>query len=246
MTNVRSWQFWVIIALALATMACAGRRERREERRERAEQQRAERAELLAQRRAQREAQSQPRAVEEPAPPPAAPALVATSSAPAPAAAAVADATSQVVFMRVSKQSAGTTAALFDVTEPGEPKYIGTVGPSTKLSYALKPGLYTFMAVGDTAEFMQAAIVGGRTYYALVIPRSGAKRFTIEPVRRDELGGTEFAGWDRGTRIASGAARSQAYDAADAADKRSRYWTQWSKKSEAQRAELTLNAEDGR
>jgi len=243
MTNVRSWQFWVIIALALATMACAGRRERREERRERAEQRRAERAELLAQRRAQREAQSQPRAVEEPAPPPPA-TVVAVSSAPA--AAAVADATSQVVFMRVSKQSAGTTAALFDVTEPGEPKYIGTVGPSTKLSYALKPGLYTFMAVGDTAEFMQAAIVGGRTYYALVIPRSGAKRFTVEPVRRDELGGTEFAGWDRGTRIASSAARSQAYDAADAADKRSRYWTQWSKKSEAQRAELTLNAEDGR
>src|SRR5260221_598204 len=49
MTYVRSWQFWIIIALALATMACAGRRERREEAKEagaeRAEQKRAEGAE---------------------------------------------------------------------------------------------------------------------------------------------------------------------------------------------------------
>jgi len=71
MTNLASWRFWIIIALALATIACAGRRERREqareERRERAEQRRAERAEMLEQRRAQRE---QPRAVEAAAPPP--------------------------------------------------------------------------------------------------------------------------------------------------------------------------------
>ena len=26
MTNVRSWKFWVIIALGLTTLACAGRR----------------------------------------------------------------------------------------------------------------------------------------------------------------------------------------------------------------------------
>jgi len=238
MTNVRSWQFWVIIALALATMACAGRRERREEARE-AKRERAE------QKRAEREGRAAERPAAAPTAPTVAPAatLVPISTAPT-AAAAAAD--SKMVFMRATNFGGAIAASVFDVTEPGEPKYIGTVGPSTKLSYALKPGLYTFMAVGDTAEFMQAAIVGGRTYYALVIPRSGAKRFTVEPVRRDELGGTEFAGWDRGTRIASSAARSQAYDAADAADKRSRYWTQWSKKSEAQRAELTLNAEDGR
>src|SRR4026208_2296007 len=57
MTNVRSWQFWVIVALALATMACAGRRARREqvreERRERAEQRRAERQEQLDRKRAE-------------------------------------------------------------------------------------------------------------------------------------------------------------------------------------------------
>ena len=40
---------------------------------------------------------------------------------------------------------------------------------------------------------------------------------------------------------------AKTYDAADAADKRVKFWqSDWMKKSESQRAELTLNAEDGR
>jgi len=250
MTNVRSWQFWVIVALALATMACAGRRERREqareERLERAEQKRAERAEAAERRRAAREGQ---RATEAPAAPPpaAAPAAVLTPiAAPARASAAAPDATSRVIFMRVSKQSGGIDASLFDVSEAGEPKLIGVVNSGSKLSYSLKPGLYTFMVVGETAEFMQATVLGGKTYYALVIPRSGAKRFAIEPVRQNEIGGKEFQSWDRSTKPMPAGAERQAYNPSDAAEKRVRYWQEWSKKSESQRAELTINAEDGR
>jgi hypothetical protein len=250
MTNVRSWQFWVIVALALATMACAGRRERREqvreERRERAEQRRAERQEQLERKRAEREGQ---RASEAPAAPPpaAAPAAVLTPVvAPAAAPAAAPDGSSRVVFMRVSKQSGGIDASLFDVSAPGEPKFIGVVNNASKLAYPLKPGLYTFMVVGETAEFMQATVAGGKTYYALVIPRSGAKRFAIEPVRKNEIGGKEFQGWDRGTRLMPAGGQPQAYNASDAAEKRVRYWQEWIQKSESQRAELTINEEDGR
>jgi len=249
MTNVRSWQFWIIIALALATMACAGRRERREqareERRERAEQRRAERAEMLEQRRAQRE---QARPVEAAAPPPPAPVPVASVAPPPPppAPAAAVDSGSRVVFMRVSKQTSGVDASLFDVTEPGPPKFIGVVNNASKVSYPLKPGLYTFMVVGETAEFMQATVLGGKTYYALVIPSAGAKRFVIEPVRKNEIGGKEFQGWDRSTRPMPAGAQPQGYNASEAAEKRVRYWQDWSRKTEAQRAELTINAEDGR
>ena len=250
MTNVRSWQFWVIVALALATMACAGRRERREqvreERRERAEQRRAERQEQLERKRAEREGQ---RASEAPAAPPpaAAPAAVLTPVvAPAAAPAAAPDGSSRVVFMRVSKQSGGIDASLFDVSAPGEPKFIGVVNNASKVSYPLKPGLYTFMVVGETAEFMQATVLGGKTYYALVIPSAGAKRFVIEPVRKNEIGGKEFQGWDRSTRPMPAGAQPQGYNASEAAEKRVRYWQDWSKKTEAQRAELTINAEDGR
>lgn len=248
MTYAGSWRFWVIIALALATLACAGRRERREqareERRERAEQRRAERAEMLEQKRAQRE---QARAVEAPAaaPPPAPFVAIAAPPPPPPAPVAAADSASRVVFMRVSKQSSGVDASLFDVTEPGAPKFIGVVNSASKLSYPLKPGLYTFMVVGETAEFMQAAVNGGKTYYALVIPRSGATRFAIEPVRKHEIGGKEFQGWDRGTKQMP-AVVPRGYDTSEAAEKRVRYWQDWSRKTETQRAELTINAEDGR
>lgn len=246
MATIGSWRFWVIVALALATMACAGRRERREQaredRRERAEQRRAERAQMLEQKRAQRE---QARAVEAPvaAPPPPAP-VASVAPPPPPVPVAAADASSRVIFMRVSKQSGGIDAALFDATEAGEPKYIGTVGSASKLAYSLKPGLYTFMVVGETADFMQATVVGGKTYYALIIPRSGARRFGVEPVRQHEIGGKEFQGWDRGTKMSAAAA--QPYKGGEVAGKRSQYWQEWMRKSDAQRAELTLNAEDGR
>jgi hypothetical protein len=51
-------------------------------------------------------------------------------------------------------------------------------------------------------------------------------------------------GWDRATKTAAGAAKP--YDGGDMAGKRSQYWQEWMRKSDAQRAELTLNAEDGR
>jgi hypothetical protein len=154
------------------------------------------------------------------------------------------DGSAKLIFFRPSKQASGVEAALFDVTEPGDPKFIGMVTPASKFSYSLKPGLYTFMVIGETAEFMQATVAGGKTYYALVIPKAGAKRFAIEPVRQHEIGGKDFNSWDRGTRPVSG---GKTYAAGDAGEKRVRYWQEdWMKKSEAQRAELTLNAEDGR
>jgi len=255
MTYIGSWKFWVIIALAIGTLACAGRAERRErremareERRERAEQRRAERTRMTEERRAQRDVAPEPRAAE---PAPSAGAqptrqTAAASFAPiaAPVTAASVDGSSKLVFMRVSKQSSGIDAMLFDVTDAGGPRFIGTVGAAAKLSYPLNPGLYTFMVVGETAEFMQANIAGGKTYYALVIPKAGAKRYAIEPVRQNEIGGKEFATWDRGTKPMSGGAGT--YNAADAAEKRSRHWSEWVRKAESERAELTINTEDGR
>ena len=248
MTDVRSWRFWVIVALALTTLACAGRAERRErreqareERRERLEQRRAERQQATERRRAEQRQEVAP----EPAPQQRQTAAASFAPVSAPMSAAAADAGTQIVFMRVSKQTSGVSATLFDVTEPGAPKYIGTVGSASKIAYPISPGLRTFMVVGETAEFMQATLSGGKTYYALVIPRSGATRFSIEPVRKHELGGKEFAGWDRGTRLVSNATQ-EPYNAADAAAKRERHWQEWSRKTESQRAELTLNAEDGK
>ncbi len=235
MTKIGSWRFWVIIFLAIATAACAGRRERREEARqerlERREQARAERA--------------------QPAVPAAAPATAPAAPGAAPAPATAGDASAKVVFMRVGKAGGVISASVFDVTEPGEPKFIGIVRGSSKVAYPVKPGLYTFMVISEAADFMQAAVVGGKTYYALVTPRMGVwkARFSFKPVRGEEIGTKKFAGWDRGTRLVTNTPDSLAWaknNAADIADKRARYWPEWSGKSETDRAAQTLNADDGR
>jgi len=244
MVLVGSWRFWVIVALALATLACAGRRERREAQREKREAAREERR--AQQQRAQQPRETpQPRAEEPAAPPAERPGLTPTVAVAAAPAAMAADGSAKVIFLRPSKQTSSVDAMLFDVTEPGEPKFIGSINASSKFTYSLNPGLYTFMAVGETAEFMQATIVGGKTYYALVIPKAGATRFGVEPVRQHEIGGKDFQSWDRATKPMAGGAKT--YDASAVADKRVRHWqADWMRKSDAQRAELTQNAEDGR
>jgi hypothetical protein len=249
MTNVRSWQFWVIVALALATMACAGKRERREEARaeraERSEQKRAERAERNEQKKAQREG----RAAEAPASRPpaqtAAPAVALTPVSTAPTAAV---AESKVVFMRPHAYGGAIQASVFDVTGRGDAKFIGIITYKTQISYPVRPGRYTFMVVGESADFMEAEIESGKSYYALVIARPGAwkARFSFVPVRQTEK---RVEQWESSLRPVVNTPRSTAWASQNAPsieNKRSRYYVEWSSKPESQRAGQTLNAEDGR
>jgi len=74
-------------------------------------------------------------------------------------------------------------------------------------------------------------------------------RFSFKPVRGDELEGSQFAAWDRGTRLVANTPKTHAWakdNAADIADKRDRYLPEWSSKPASDRAAQTLNAEDGR
>lgn len=246
MTTLGSWRFWVVIALALTTLACAGRRERREEARqdrlERREAARTERGQRTEQRRAEREGRSSDEAKVTQA----APALKPTSAAPA---AAVVE--SSLVFMRATSYGGNVAASVFDVTEPGEAKFIGIVRPWNKLVYPVKPGIRTFMVISEAADFMQADVAGGKTYYALITPRMGAwkARFSFKPVRAGELDGSQFQTWERQTRLVKNTPSSLAWareNAASVADKRDRYWPEWNSKSEAQKDSQTLRAEDGR
>ena len=240
MTDIGSWKFWVIVALALGTLACAGRRERREdareERRERAEQRRAERAERNEQRRTGREARQPDEAKATTQP------LTPVSTAPAAAAAE-----SKVVFMRASSFGAKVAASIFDVTESGAAKFVGIVRPWNKIVYPVKPGLYTFMVVTETADFMQATVIGGKTYYALVTPQKSSLSF--KPVRAGDLDGSQFTSWERNTKLVTNTPTTLAWardNAASVADKRDRHWPEWSSKGQSEKDAQTLRAEDGR
>jgi hypothetical protein len=265
MTSIGSWRFWVIIGLALTTLACAGRAERRErreeareERRERAEQRRTQRAERTDQRRSERSsergdepkvAQTQPSGQESPSA--ASSSTTTTALTPVSTAPTAATAESTMVFMRATNFGGAIAASVFDVTDSGAPKFVGIINRGNKLSYRMKPGLNTFMVVSEAADFLQVTAVGGKTYYALVTPRMGVwkARFSFKPVRGDEVDGRQFAAWDRGTRLVTNTPRTLAWardNAADVADKRDRYWPEWNSKGQSEKDAQSLRAEDGR
>ena len=105
--------------------------------------------------------------------------------------------------------------------------------------------------VSEAADFMQADLTGGKTYYALVTPRMGAwkARFSFKPVRAGELDGKQFATWERRSRTVTNTSTTLNWardNAASIEDKRSRYWPEWNSKSESDKDAQTLRAEDGR
>ena len=240
MGNIRSWRFWVIVALALTTLACAGRRERREQARE-------DRLERQEQRRAERADRQRTAPATQPAVQTAQPTQAATfqpiSTAP------VEGPDGKLVIVHPPRVPGDPIpVSLFDVTEPGEAKFIGILNRNARIEYPVKSGLRTFMVVSETADFLQAHIVGGKTYYALVTPRpsAGNARFSLVPVRQNEQ---RVQKWEADIPLVTNTPRTLAWarsNAASVAQKRDRYWPEWSSKPENQRMAQTLNAEDGR
>jgi hypothetical protein len=157
---------------------------------------------------------------------------------------------SMLVFMRSTFVGSAISASVFDVSGP-ETKFIGIINNGTKIAYPVKPGEHTFMVVSEAADFLQARVLPGRTYYALVTPRMGMwkARFSFRPVRQNELGGGDFAGWNSGTHFVVNSPETQNWAAQNATDinsKRNQYWPEWNNKPANDRASQTLYPDDGR
>jgi hypothetical protein len=92
-----------------------------------------------------------------------------------------------VIFLRPSSFGGGVQSSIFDVSQ-GPPNFVGIVSAGTKLAYATAPSLHRFMVIGESADFMDAEFVLGKTYYALVEPRMGAwkARFSLRPVNAND------------------------------------------------------------
>ena len=157
---------------------------------------------------------------------------------------------SLIVFMRPSNFGGAISASVYDVSE-GDSKFIGFVNTGMKLGYAVAPGERTFMVVSEAADFLKATMEPGKSYYALVAPRTGLwrARFPFRPLRRGDLDGSEFAGWNANSRFVATTPAAEAWarrSAPSVATKRATYWPEWTGKSVEQRQSQTLNAEDGR
>ncbi len=94
---------------------------------------------------------------------------------------------SQVVFIRSAFLAKAIQASVYDITS-GTPEFIGIVSNDTKVSYMTSPGEHMFMVVGESADFLKATVLEGKTYYTVVSPRMGfwKARFSMHPVRNDE------------------------------------------------------------
>lgn len=157
---------------------------------------------------------------------------------------------SMVVFMRSTIVGSAIAASVYDVSGT-DTKFIGVINNGTKIAYPVGAGKHTFMVVSEAADFLEANVLPGRTYYAMVTPRMGMwkARFSFRPVRQNELSGSEFAGWNSATHFVVNSPETlnwAAHNAGDVVSKRMQYWPQWSGKPAADRAAQTLNADDGK
>lgn len=101
-----------------------------------------------------------------------------------------------IVFMRPSGLGFAINSSVFDI-EGDTNTFVGIVSAKRKIVYTTSPGQHMFMVIGESADFMQADLQAGKTYYALVTPRMGAwkARFSLKPVSKTELSSPEFKEW---------------------------------------------------
>lgn len=155
-----------------------------------------------------------------------------------------------VIFMRPSNFGGMIKSSVFDITS-GKDEIIGILSAKKKLAYSVSPGKHLFMVIGENAGFMMADLEAGKTYYGLVQVKMGAwkARFSLVPIRKDELDSKEFLKWNKKTKLIENTEKSRAWASKHAPsieDKRIKYMAKWNKKSAAEKAERTLQKDDGR
>lgn len=159
-----------------------------------------------------------------------------------------------VVFMRPSNLGGMIQSSVYR-TEGSGNEFIGIVSANTKTAYLAEPGEHLFMVVAENADFVNATVEAGKTYYVLVSPRMGVwkARFSLLPIHNDpaakyNLASADFAEWQRDTRWVEKSASADAWytsHEADIAEKQADYMQKWNEASAEQKAELTLHAKDG-
>ena len=159
-----------------------------------------------------------------------------------------------VVFMRYSLVGGMIKTSVYEVTDDGT-KFIGIMKNKNKLSYQTTAGKHTFMVVSEAADFMQAELVAGKTYYSMVTPRTGAlkARFSLIPVRNDgttdfNTGTDKFKKWVNRTKPVQTDEKSRAWyeeHKNSVEDKRAKYWEKWQQKSPQDVLARTLLPTDG-
>ena len=159
-----------------------------------------------------------------------------------------------VVFMRSSFVGAAIKTSIYEVTD-GTTKFIGILKNKQKIEHRVPAGKHTFMVVSEAADFMEADLTSGKTYYGIITPRPGAwkTRFSMEPIRNHgttkfNTGTKDFKKWKKKTKLTSADEKSFAWyekHKDSVKSKQTKYWVKWQQKTEQELAARTLNPDDG-
>jgi hypothetical protein len=153
-----------------------------------------------------------------------------------------------VVFLRPSGVGFAIQSSVFELKDT-QPAMAGILAAKTKVAYQVDPGKRTFMAISESAEFMAAELLPGKTYYAYVSPRMGMwkARFALEPKHRQDLDTAEFKTDLQECRWVELTPQSSQWmygNMASIQSKRAEYLGEWQSKPESERP--GLRPEDGR
>jgi hypothetical protein len=122
-----------------------------------------------------------------------------------------------------------------------------------KIAHQTSPGRKVYMAYGTAADFMIADVEAGRTYYSIVRPNWGTGGFAPTPIRKSNseynMQTPEFTKWVADTKLLElkkdeakqwFAENKQKYQ-----DIYKDYWNRFQRKNPNEKAQRTLNPNDG-
>ncbi|MEJ2542431.1 MAG: hypothetical protein P8Y99_00015 [Calditrichaceae bacterium] len=147
-----------------------------------------------------------------------------------------------VYFIRPSNLGYKINAAIYD-----DENFIGFVPYNQKLPYFAEPGTHLFMVVSEAADFINAELAAGKTYYIKVIPRMGMwrARFSLGAITKEDLQKKEVQQWISTCRLIENkdsADRWAEENEPSVSNKRQAYLEKWNARGDENQP--TLNIDD--
>ena len=159
-----------------------------------------------------------------------------------------------VVFLRSSFLGSAIASSVYDAPDSGD-TFLGVVNNKDKLAVQVEPGEHRFMIIAENADFLDAKLEAGKTYYVLISPRPGAwkARFSLLPIHNQadakySLQSEDFKKWIESTTFTEKTPAADAWYAehkASVDEKKTDYLVKWNKMAAEDRAVLVLHPEDG-
>jgi hypothetical protein len=148
----------------------------------------------------------------------------------------------KVVFMRPAAAGFMVKAFLYDGDD-----YIATVMSRQRYEYLAEPGDHFFMVLGESADFMEAHLQPGKTYYALIALRFGVwkARFSLVP-HNGQISDQNLQTWLRSCKAIEPTEKGYRWGESNrgkAQNLKNRYMPKWLEKPRKDQA--VLKAESG-